>query len=75
MTEFIRTPDKNFGNLADFKFAPHYHNWQDMRMHIVDEGPRGGPVMLLLHGMPTWSYLISKLYRSPSKCRVSMYCS
>ena len=45
MTEFIRTPDKNFGNLADFKFAPHYHNWQDMRMHIVDEGPRGGPVM------------------------------
>ena len=75
MTEFIRTPDKNFGNLADFKFAPHYHNWQDMRMHIVDEVPRGGPVMLLLHGMPTWSYLISKLYRSPSKCRVSMYCS
>ncbi len=26
-------------------------------MHYVDEGPRDGPVMLLLHGMPTWSYL------------------
>lgn len=26
-------------------------------MHYLDEGPRDGPVMLLLHGMPTWSYL------------------
>ena len=26
-------------------------------MHYVDEGPTDGPVMLLLHGMPTWSYL------------------
>ena len=57
MTEFIRTPDENFENLADFKFAPHYHNWQDMKMHFVDEGPRDGPVVLLLHGMPAWSYL------------------
>lgn len=26
-------------------------------MHYVDAGPANGPVMLLLHGMPTWSYL------------------
>jgi haloalkane dehalogenase len=26
-------------------------------MRYVDEGPRDAPVMLLLHGMPTWSYL------------------
>ena len=26
-------------------------------MHYLDEGPKDGPVMLLLHGMPTWSYL------------------
>ena len=26
-------------------------------MHYVDEGPKDGPVMLLLHGMPTWGYL------------------
>ncbi len=26
-------------------------------MHYVDVGPADGPVMLLLHGMPTWSYL------------------
>lgn len=57
MTEFIRTPDENFEGLKDFDFAPNYHAWQDLRMHYLDEGPKDGPVMLLLHGMPTWSYL------------------
>ncbi len=57
MTEFIRTPDANFADLADFDHQPHYHTWQDLRIHYVDEGPRDAPVMLLLHGMPTWSYL------------------
>lgn len=57
MTIFERTPDENFESLTDFPFAPHYHQWQDLRMHYLDEGPRDGPVMLLMHGMPTWSYL------------------
>ena len=26
-------------------------------MHFVDEGPKNAAVMLLVHGMPTWSYL------------------
>jgi haloalkane dehalogenase len=30
-------------------------------MHFVDHGPRGGPVMLLLHGEPSWSYLYRKM--------------
>ena len=57
MTEFVRTPEENFANLAGFPFRPNFHQWQDLRMHYVDEGPKKGPVMLLLHGMPTWSYL------------------
>ena len=57
MTEFIRTPDQNFAGLAGFAYQPRYHEWQDLRLHYLDEGPTDGPVMLLLHGMPTWSYL------------------
>ena len=57
MTEFVRTPDENFTNLKDFQFTPDYHVWQDLRMHYIDEGSKDAPVMLLLHGMPTWSYL------------------
>ena len=57
MTDYIRTPEENFCDLIDFNFSPNYHEWQDMRVHYLDEGPRDGPVMLLLHGMPTWSYL------------------
>ena len=57
MTDFERTSDANFENLDNFPFAPNYHEWQDLRMHYIDEGPKDGPVMLLLHGMPTWSYL------------------
>jgi haloalkane dehalogenase len=28
-----------------------------LRMAVLDEGPRDAPVVLLLHGEPTWSYL------------------
>jgi haloalkane dehalogenase len=32
-----------------------------LRMAAVDEGPRGAPVVLLLHGEPSWSYLYRKM--------------
>ena len=57
MTEFVRTAEENFEKLQDFSYSPNYHMWQDLRMHYIDEGPTNAPVMLLMHGMPTWSYL------------------
>lgn len=57
MTDFIRPAEQPFQELTDFQYSPHWHQWQDLQMHYIDEGPRDGPVMLLLHGMPTWSYL------------------
>ncbi|MBT6890670.1 MAG: haloalkane dehalogenase, partial [Gammaproteobacteria bacterium] len=47
MTDFLRTPDENFEHLIDFPYQSNYHNWKDMRMHYVDEGPKDAPVMLL----------------------------
>ena len=57
MTDFIRTPESNFHSLKDFDFAPNYHRWQDLRIHYLDEGEKDSPIALLVHGMPTWSYL------------------
>jgi haloalkane dehalogenase len=54
----LRTPDERFANLPDYPFAPHYLTLGDgLRMHYVDEGPRGAPTVLMLHGEPSWSYL------------------
>ncbi len=54
----VRTPDARFENLPDFPFEPHYVTLRDgLRMHHVDEGPRGAEPVLMLHGEPSWSYL------------------
>ncbi len=60
--EVLRTPDERFSVLADYPFEPNYVSVQadgvdPLRMHYVDAGPPDGPVVLLLHGQPTWSYL------------------
>ena len=57
MENILRTPDKNFSEQTDYLFEPNYYFWNGIRVHYVDEGPKEGPVMLLLHGMPTWGYL------------------
>jgi haloalkane dehalogenase len=58
----LRTPDSRFTNLPGYPFAPHYHELRSgLRMHYVDEGPRDGPVVLMLHGEPSWSYLYRKM--------------
>lgn len=53
----LRTPDSRFENLPAYDFAPNYVEFGGLRMHYVDEGPKDGAVMLLLHGEPSWSYL------------------
>ena len=60
----LRTPDERFADLPDYPFAPNYANLVDLRMHYVDEGPRDGAPILLLHGEPTWSYLYRKMIPS-----------
>jgi haloalkane dehalogenase len=62
----LRTPDERFAGLPGYTFEPHYVDVEadgvaPVRMHYVDAGPPGGPVVLLLHGQPTWSYLYRKV--------------
>jgi haloalkane dehalogenase len=61
--DLLRTPDECFEGLPGFPFPPHHvevptgDGDQTLRLHHLDEGPADGPVVLLLHGEPTWSYL------------------
>ncbi|WP_299044328.1 haloalkane dehalogenase [uncultured Tateyamaria sp.] len=60
--DVLRTDDARFDGLPDFDFAPHYVEVDDtegrtLRVHFLDEGPRDGEVVLVMHGEPTWSYL------------------
>ena len=56
--DVVRTPEERFADLPDYAFEPHHLTLADgVRMHYVDEGPRDGEVVLMLHGEPSWSYL------------------
>lgn len=58
----LRTPEDRFADLPDFAFAPHYVDIDDgeggqLRVAYLDEGPRDGQPVLLMHGEPSWSFL------------------
>ena len=66
MDAVLRTPDECFAGLRSYPFEPHYaevttEGLDPVRMHYLDEGPADGPVALLLHGQPTWSYLYRRM--------------
>lgn len=72
--EFMTTPDERFDALADYPFVPRYttleHEGVLFRVHHIDEG--SGPIVLLMHGEPSWSYLyrtmIPRLVEAGLRC-------
>jgi len=63
--DIYRTPDERFAGLPEFPFEPHYREvtveGTSVRMHFVDEGDGDRGIVLLVHGMPTWSYLYRRM--------------
>jgi len=73
----LRTPEARFADLPGFPFAPNYvelpGEFEGMRLHYVDEGPReAAATFLCLHGQPTWSYLYRRMIPvfTAAGCRV-----
>jgi haloalkane dehalogenase len=60
--DVLRTPEDRFAGLPGFDHPPSYAEVPDgeggtLRMAYVETGPADGPVALLLHGEPSWSFL------------------
>jgi len=62
MKKVIRTPESRFENLEDYNFSSNYIEVDEgLRLHYLDEGHINKPIVLLLHGEPSWSYLYRKM--------------
>lgn len=58
----LETPGERFENLPGYPFSPHFREVAPhLKMHYLDEGNPSAPVVLLLHGEPSWSYLYRKM--------------
>ncbi|MFT2092931.1 haloalkane dehalogenase [Paraglaciecola sp. 2405UD69-4] len=60
------TPDSCFNNISDYQYQANYIRVSDteggfMNLHYIDEGPKDGEIILLLHGEPSWGYLYRKM--------------
>ncbi|MCX6262743.1 MAG: haloalkane dehalogenase [Bacteroidia bacterium] len=55
------TPEFRFTGLKDYPFQSHFIRINNLQLHYIDEGPINARPVLLLHGVPAWSYLYRHL--------------
>jgi len=62
----VRTPDERFEGQPGWDYAPHYTEVDGgalgpLRIAHADVGPADGPIVLMMHGEPSWSYLYRRM--------------
>lgn len=56
------TTDWTFGGA--WPYAPKWFDTPEGRIHYIDEGPRDGIPIVMVHGNPTWSYLYRRFIKA-----------
>lgn len=54
--------DWTFG--GNWPYPPQWFDTPEGRLHYVDEGPRDGAPIVMVHGNPTWSYLYRRFIKA-----------
>lgn len=49
----------------DYPFTSHFHDINGLKLHYIDEGK--GPVIVMIHGNPTWSFYYRNLVHKLKK--------
>ncbi|MEM7016092.1 MAG: alpha/beta fold hydrolase [Pseudomonadota bacterium] len=57
-----QTPDWTFS--GNWPYAPKWFDSEDGKLHYIDEGPRDGRPVVMVHGNPTWSYLYRRFIQA-----------
>jgi len=67
MKVILNTPESRFTCLKDYNYQSHYVGIKNLKIHYLDEGPVNEKPVLLLHGVPAWSYLYRHIIRRISE--------
>lgn len=49
-------------------YTPRWFDTAEGRIHYIDEGPRNGIPVIMVHGNPTWSYLYRRFIKAVTGC-------
>ena len=61
LSEFFKKRQKTRRLLPDYPFKSNFVQIEGIKIHYVDEGCLDDPVLLFLHGVPTWSFTFRKI--------------
>jgi len=56
--QILKTDPIHFKDIKDFPYTENYVDFDNLKMHYIDEG--SGETILALHGEPSWCYLYRK---------------
>jgi len=70
MERILRTPESRFKDLKDYPFQSHFAEINGFQIHYIDEGPANTKPVLLLHGVPSWSYLYRHIIQKVSEAGI-----